>query len=59
MIVDDFNFHGAALSPSKANAPLVVDANAVLALRNEEVGRDWSLRLCIEIAYEREPDRDE
>ena len=51
MIVDDFNFHGAALSPSKANAPLVVDANAVLALsvasqrfetmrrRNEEVGQ--------------------
>ena len=51
MIVDNFDFHGAALGPSKANAPLVVDANAVLALsvasqrfetmrrRNEEVGQ--------------------
>ena len=51
MIVDNFDFHGAALGPSKANAPLFVDANAVLALsiasqrfetmrrRNEEVGQ--------------------
>lgn len=51
MIIDDFDFHGATLGPSKANAPLIVDANAVLALsiafqrfesmrrRNEEVGQ--------------------
>jgi hypothetical protein len=32
MIVDDFDFVGIRFSPFKANAPLVVDANAVLAL---------------------------
>ena len=51
MIIDDFDFHGAALGPSKANAPLIVDAKAVLASsiasqrfetvrrRDEEVGQ--------------------
>ena len=51
MIVDDFDLHRAAFGPSKANAPLIVDSNAVLASsvafqrfkpmgrRNKEVGQ--------------------
>jgi len=32
MIVDDFNIESAAVLPAKANAPLFVHANTVLAL---------------------------
>jgi hypothetical protein len=32
MVIDDFDVLGAAVRPSEADAPLVVDANAVLAL---------------------------
>ena len=31
MIIHDFNFGGLAVSPSKAKAILIVDANAVLS----------------------------
>jgi len=32
MIIRDFDIVGIAISPHKANSPLIVDANAVLAL---------------------------
>ena len=32
MVIDDFDFMGAILVPHKAEAPLVIDPNAVLAL---------------------------
>jgi hypothetical protein len=32
MVIDDFDVFGAAVRPSEADSPLVVDANAVLSL---------------------------
>jgi len=41
MVVDDLNFTGVSVSPCKANAPLIVDADAVftsaIALQSFEV----------------------
>ncbi len=31
MVIDDLDVEGIAISPAKANAPLVIDANTVLA----------------------------
>lgn len=47
MVVNNFDLHGAPVSPDKAHAPLVIDAGAVLALpvspqRFEPVGGRYS-----------------
>ncbi len=50
MIIDDFDLLGSAVSPDKADSPLVVDANDVLSnpvsLQQFETISRWSRQVC-------------
>ena len=59
MVVDDFHIVGIAVFPDKADAPLLVDANAVLAEAITFEGLESITRRCVQILENSRPVQDE